>query len=80
MGALVLASDVRDAGAAVPHVSVPHPADAVPSAASIDAPRLMTTYDGGSAVLEAPLYSSTLDVHTSYRIMLPPGYGASTRR
>jgi enterochelin esterase-like enzyme len=40
----------------------------------------VTTYAGGSNVVEAPLYSQTLDIHTSYRVMLPPGYDSSTQR
>jgi S-formylglutathione hydrolase FrmB len=40
----------------------------------------LTTYAGGSTVIEDDLYSPTLDIHTSYRVMLPPGYDASARR
>jgi putative tributyrin esterase len=38
------------------------------------------TYAGGSTVVEDVLYARTLDIHTNYRVMLPPGYDATTRR
>src|SRR5437773_8146245 len=40
----------------------------------------VTTYAGGSRVLEEPLYSPTLELHTSYRVMLPAGYDDGSRR
>jgi enterochelin esterase-like enzyme len=40
----------------------------------------LTTYAGGSTVVEDDLYSPTLELHTSYRVMLPPDYHASARR
>jgi len=39
----------------------------------------IVTYAGGSTVIEEPLYSPTLDIHTSYRVMLPPGYDRDAR-
>ncbi len=41
---------------------------------------VLTTYAGGSTVLDHPLYASTLSLSTSYSIMLPPGYDGSARR
>lgn len=40
----------------------------------------VTTYSGGSTVLERPLYARTLDLQTSYRIFLPPDYESGWRR
>jgi S-formylglutathione hydrolase FrmB len=37
-------------------------------------------FPGGARVIEENLYSPTLDLHTTYRIMLPGGYDAGTRR
>jgi len=37
-------------------------------------------FPGGARVVEESLYSPTLELHTSYRIMLPGGYDSSTRR
>jgi len=37
-------------------------------------------FPGGSRVVEDNLYSPTLDLHTTYRIMLPPGYDSSSLR
>lgn len=41
---------------------------------------VLNTYAGGSTVVEDSLYARTLDIHTSFRIMLPPDYDASSRR
>jgi len=40
----------------------------------------LTTYAGGSRVLEEPVYSPTLDLHTSFRVLLPADYDAGSRR
>jgi len=40
----------------------------------------ITTYAGGSRVLEDDLYSPTLDIHTNYRMLLPSGYDSSLVR
>jgi enterochelin esterase-like enzyme len=40
----------------------------------------LTSYLGGSRVVEDDIYSPTLDVHTTYRILLPADYDASARR
>ena len=52
----------------------------VPQTEDIRSPWTLTTYAGGSRVLEEKLYSPTLDLHTTYRVMLPPDYDASMRR
>jgi enterochelin esterase-like enzyme len=41
---------------------------------------VVTTYAGGSSVVEHPLYASTLGLSTSYNIFLPPGYNEGYRR
>jgi enterochelin esterase-like enzyme len=40
---------------------------------------VLNTYAGGSTVVEEALYSPTLGLHTSYRVMLPPNYDATAR-
>jgi enterochelin esterase-like enzyme len=41
---------------------------------------VVTTYAGGSTVVEHPLYASTLGLSTSYLVLLPAGYDESNRR
>jgi enterochelin esterase-like enzyme len=41
---------------------------------------VLNTYSGGSTVVEEALHARTLDIHTSYRVMLPPNYDSTTRR
>jgi len=41
---------------------------------------VLTTYAGGSTVLDHSLYASTVGISTSYSIFLPPGYAETTRR
>jgi enterochelin esterase-like enzyme len=41
---------------------------------------VLTTYAGGSTVVEHPLYASTLGLSTSYNVFLPAGYNASSQR
>jgi enterochelin esterase-like enzyme len=41
---------------------------------------VLTTYAGGSTVLDHSLYASTIGISTSYSIFLPPGYAETTRR
>jgi enterochelin esterase-like enzyme len=41
---------------------------------------VLTTYTGGSTVVEHPVYARTLDLSTSYNIFLPAGYNESGRR
>ncbi len=65
--------------------SVTPVADAVhgtvaPPAIDVRGPSVVTTYAGGSTVVEDALYAPTVDVHTSYRALLPAGYDATTRR
>lgn len=56
------------------------PAAANPGGDTLRQRSVLNTYAGGSTVVEEALYAATLGVHTSYRVMLPPGYDASTRR
>jgi putative tributyrin esterase len=51
-----------------------------PQTEDVRAQWTLTTYAGGSKVVEADLYSPTLDLHTTYRVMLPAGYEAGSRR
>src|SRR5699024_3648402 len=51
-----------------------------PPTANSPSPLTITTYAGGSRVLEEPLYSPTLNIHTSFRVLLPADYDAGTRR
>jgi enterochelin esterase-like enzyme len=51
-----------------------------PPTADVQTPSTVTTYVGGSRVLEEPLYSQVLDLHTSYRVLLPADYDTSSRR
>jgi enterochelin esterase-like enzyme len=41
---------------------------------------VVTTYAGGSTVVEHSLYARTIGLQTSYNVFLPPGYDASSRR
>jgi enterochelin esterase-like enzyme len=41
---------------------------------------VVTTYAGGSTVIEHPLEARTIGVQTSYNVFLPPGYNEGTRR
>jgi enterochelin esterase-like enzyme len=41
---------------------------------------VLTTYAGGSTVVEHPVYARTLDLSTSYNVFLPAGYNESGRR
>jgi len=52
----------------------------VPPTQDDHASLVVTSYAGGSRVLEQPLYSPILRLHTSYRVLLPAGYDTSTRR
>jgi enterochelin esterase-like enzyme len=74
---------------ASPSLRAANPAYAAPAAAGLHSAEpgdlgvrasVLTTYAGGSTVLDHPLYASTLGLSTSYSIMLPPGYEGSTRR
>lgn len=53
---------------------------AVPAEGSVRQRAVLNTYAGGSTVIEDALYARTLDMHTSYRVMLPPNYDATSRR
>jgi len=66
------AAGLFDAGTASPGTT--------PSTADAHAPYTLTTYAGGSRVLEEALFSPTLDLHTSYRVLLPADYDTSARR
>jgi enterochelin esterase-like enzyme len=50
-----------------------------PATEDVRTPWTLTTYAGGSRVVEDNLYSPTLDLHTTYRVMLPPDYDAGSR-
>ncbi|MGE3911134.1 MAG: alpha/beta hydrolase [Chloroflexota bacterium] len=83
-----LAASLLLAVSLTPTDSAAHALPAATSALTVPPPvsvsavtnNLVTTYAGGSTVVEDSLYSPTLDIHTSYRVMLPPGYDASTER
>jgi enterochelin esterase-like enzyme len=80
--ALLLASGVAPGSlAAAPRASAPISASvgARPGEA-LRASLPLTTYAGGSTVVEEELYSPILDLHTSYRVMLPPDYATSSRQ
>jgi len=51
-----------------------------PPTAGAPGPYTLTTYAGGSRVLEEPLYSPTLDLHTSFRVLVPADYDSGARR
>ncbi|MFN8637454.1 MAG: alpha/beta hydrolase-fold protein [Chloroflexota bacterium] len=51
-----------------------------PASVDVNAPNAVVAYAGGSTVFEPPLYSRVLDLHTSYRVMVPAGYFTSTDR
>lgn len=86
--AAALAASLLLAVSLTPTGSVAHALPTDTSALTVPPPvsvtavthNLVTTYAGGSTVVEDSLYSPTLDLHTSYRVMLPPGYDASTQR
>jgi enterochelin esterase-like enzyme len=79
---LLLALTFAQSGlAAVSHTdSVVGRVVTAPSAENLRAPWTLTTYPGGSQVVEEDLYSPTLDLHTTYRVMLPAGYDGGSRR
>lgn len=56
------------------------PAAANPASDAFRQRSVLNTYAGGSTVVEEALYARTLGVHTSCRVMLPPGYDATARR
>jgi len=58
----------------------PSQATTVPATEDVQSSLTVTTYAGGSRVLEEPLYAPTLGIHSSYRVMLPPGYDGGSRR
>ncbi|MCC7371407.1 MAG: hypothetical protein IT306_23515 [Chloroflexi bacterium] len=70
------------AGASAPLAETAQTASAPswPSTDGIRQRNVLNTYAGGSTVVEDTLYARTLDIHTSYRVMLPPDYDASSRR
>jgi len=65
--------------AAIQEPVVAHAATVSPTEDSRSA-LVLTSYAGGSRVLEEPLYSPTLNLHTSYRVLLPAGYESSSQR
>ena len=79
---LLLAATLTQSGAAAVAFAEHGPAHAstAPPTEDVQSPLTVTTYAGGSRVLEEPLYSPTLELHTSYRIMLPPGYEGDSQR
>lgn len=60
--------------------SATYQAEPTPVGEELVEPSLPMAYPGGSRVVEQDLYSQTLDLHTTYRIMLPGGYDSSSRR
>src|SRR3712207_1578851 len=79
---LLLASTLAQSGL-VAHASAEPAvvrAPLTPSGEDGSSPGLPTRLPGGARVIEEDLYSPTLDLHTSYRIMLPGGYDTSSRR
>src|SRR5262245_59984421 len=80
-GLLLVASLAPGAHAAATSNELsPARATTAPATEDVRSPLIVTTYAGGSRVLEEQLYSPTLDLHTSYRIMLPPGYDRGSER
>jgi enterochelin esterase-like enzyme len=79
---ILLVSTLTQSSWAAASRSDSSPARATTSPPTIDVrtPWTLTTYAGGSTVVEDPLYSPTLDIHTTYRVMLPPGYNSDSRR
>jgi enterochelin esterase-like enzyme len=79
---LLLATSIVERGWAAVAANDPSPARSatVPPTEDVQTRWTLTTYAGGSTVVEEPLYAPTLDLHTTYRVMLPPGYDADTRR
>src|SRR3954447_22958337 len=77
---LVAGSSVRMAPAPVQAATGPASATAPTARQSASHATLVTTYPGGSAVVDEQLWARTLDIHTTYRVFLPPGYGDSNRR
>ena len=82
VGGLLLAASITPIGwtAAPPEGAMSARPPAVETTTEPRAQSVVTTYTGGSTVIEEDLFAPTLDIHTSYRIMLPPGYDATARR
>lgn len=79
---LILASTLVQSGwaASTPADSVVARTDLTPSGEEGGVPGTAAPFPGGARVVEENLYSPTLDLHTTYRVMLPGGYDASSRR
>lgn len=82
---VLLASSIVPGGASALAASETTTAQTVtaPAAPAVEGVRqrsVLNTYSGGSMVVEDALHARTLDIHTSYRVMLPPNYDATVRR
>jgi enterochelin esterase-like enzyme len=79
---LLLASSLTQTGSAATIPGTPDTSilAAAPASDDLLSPSMPTAYAYGSRVVEQDLYSPTLDLHTSYKIMLPSGYDATSRR
>lgn len=81
-GVMLLSIFTPRSKAATVHDETPAPArgSTTPPTEDVREASTVTTYLGGSRVLEEPLYSRILDLHTSYRVLLPADYDTSTQR
>ena len=79
-GLLLLSTAASVAPTAAQEEQRPARATTVPPTEDVRSPYTVTTYAGGSTVREEALYSRVLDLHTSYRVMLPPGYEQRSQR
>jgi enterochelin esterase-like enzyme len=82
-GALLTLTLAQSGYAATPYAAAPAEVartDEATSAATSHPQVTVASYAGGSTVVEDPLYAQTVDLQTSYRLMLPAGYDESDRR
>lgn len=80
LGLLLSSTLVQGTVAAIPtsDTGEARTATTVPSV-DVRSPWTLTTYAGGSDVVEESLYAPALDLHTSYRVLLPADYESSGR-
>jgi enterochelin esterase-like enzyme len=79
-GLLLLSTAASVAPTAAQDEQRPARATTAPPTEDVRSPYTVTTYAGGSTVREEALYSPVLDLHTSFRVMLPPGYEQQSQR
>ena len=83
MGAAALLT-LAGRGQPATSLSYATPALAAPISADVGAlgarASVLTTYAGGSTVVEQSFCASTLGLSTSYNVFLPPDYAGSSRR